>query len=63
LFLHRQQNVLINLFFSLAILLIFPGVAFFYDYNTFALRTWSDWQWALNKPLHSRLRDLLKHIA
>lgn len=47
----------------MAILLILPGVAFFYDYNTFVLRTWSDWQWALNKPLHSRLKDLLKHIA
>ena len=44
----------------LAILLLIPAVAFFYDYNTFARHTWSDWQWTLNKHLHSQLQGLLK---
>ena len=44
----------------LYILLLIPAVAFFYDYNTFALHTWSDWQWTLNKHLHSRLNGILK---
>lgn len=44
----------------LATLLLFPAVAFFYDYNAFALHTWSDWQWTLNKQLHNRLKELLK---
>lgn len=41
-------------------LLLIPAVAFFYDYNTFARHTWSDWQWTLNKQLHSKLESLLK---
>lgn len=41
-------------------LLLFPAVAFFYDYNAFALHTWSDWQWTLNKPLHSQLKSILE---
>ena len=44
----------------LAILLLIPAVAFFYDYNTFALHTWSDWQWTCNKHLHPRLEELLR---
>ena len=44
----------------LVTLLLFPAVAFFYDYNTFALHTWSDWQWTLNKQLHNQLKGLLK---
>ena len=44
----------------LAILLLIPAVAFFYDYNTFARHTWSDWQWTLNNHLHSQLQGLLK---
>lgn len=42
------------------ILLLFPAVAFFYDYNTFALHTLSDWRWALAKHLHPRLSSLLQ---
>ena len=45
----------------LAIALLIPAVAFFYDYNTFALHTLSDWRWTLNKQLHAPLRELLKH--
>ena len=45
---------------ALATLLLFPAIAFFYDYNAFALHTWSDWQWALNKQLHNQLKGLLK---
>ena len=44
----------------LATALLIPAVAFFYDYNTFVLHTLSDWQWALNKHLHQRLKDMLK---
>ena len=44
----------------LAIALLIPAVAFFYDYNTFALHTMSDWQWTLAKHLHPRLEELLK---
>ncbi len=44
----------------LAILLLLPAVAFFYDYNAFALHTWSDWQWTRAKHLHPRLGELLK---
>ena len=44
----------------LAIVLLIPAVAFFYDYNTFALHTWSDWQWTCNKYLHPRLEELLR---
>ena len=44
----------------LVTLLLFPAVAFFYDYNAFALHTWSDWQWTLNKQLHNQLKGLLK---
>ena len=44
----------------LAILLLIPAIAFFYDYNTFARHTWSDWQWTINKHLHSQLKGLLK---
>ena len=44
----------------LAITLLIPAVAFFYDYNTFARHTLSDWQWTLNKQLHTRLAELLK---
>lgn len=44
----------------LAIVLLLPAVAFFYDYNAFALHTWSDWQWTLSKHLHPRLSELLK---
>ena len=44
----------------LATLLLIPAVAFFYDYNAFALHTWSDWQWTLNKQLHNQLKGLLK---
>ena len=44
----------------LVILLLFPAVAFFYDYNTFALHTLSDWHWALAKHLHPRLSSLLQ---
>ncbi len=45
---------------TLAFVLLIPAVAFFYDYNAFALHTWSDWQWTLNKPLHDKLKSLLK---
>ena len=41
-------------------LLIIPAIAFFYDYNAFALHTWSDWQWTRNKQLHGKLESLLK---
>ena len=44
----------------LAIALLIPAMAFFYDYNTFARHTLSDWRWALNKQLHAPLQDLLK---
>jgi len=44
----------------LAILLLLPAVAFFYDYNAFALHTWSDWQWTRAKHLHARLKELLR---
>lgn len=44
----------------LAVILLIPAVAFFYDYNAFALHTWSDWQWTLNKQLHNQLQGLLK---
>ena len=44
----------------LAVILLIPAVAFFYDYNAFALHTWSDWQWTLNKQLHNQLQELLK---
>lgn len=44
----------------LFIALLIPAVAFFYDYNTFALHTLSDWQWTLTKHLHPRLNELLK---
>ena len=44
----------------LAIALLIPAVAFFYDYNTFARHTLSDWRWTLNKQLHTRLAELLK---
>ena len=43
----------------LAILLLLPAVAFFYDYNAFALHTWSDWQWTRAKHLHARLKELV----
>lgn len=46
----------------IAILLIIPTVPFFYDYNTFALHTYSDWKWALNKHLHPRLDEILKRL-
>jgi hypothetical protein len=45
---------------TLVILMLFPAVAFFYDYNTFVLHTLSDWRWALAKHLHPRLSALLK---
>ena len=48
--------ILATLFF----LLIIPAIAFFYDYNAFALHTWSDWQWTRNKQLHGKLESLLK---
>ena len=44
----------------LCIVLLFPATAFFYDYNTFLLHTLSDWQWTLNRQLHSQLSGLLK---
>ena len=44
----------------LVILLLFPAVAFFYDYNTFVLHTLSDWRWALAKHLHPQLSSLLQ---
>ena len=44
----------------LCILLLFPAMAFFYDYNTFVKHTLSDWQWALNKHLHTQLDALLR---
>jgi hypothetical protein len=44
----------------LAIALLIPAMAFFYDYNTFARHTLSDWRWTLNKQLHAPLQDLLK---
>ena len=44
----------------LVALLLIPATAFFYDYNTFARHTWSDWQWTLNKQLHTKLESLLK---
>ena len=44
----------------LIIALLIPAIAFFYDYNTFARHTLSDWQWTLNKHLHARLKDLLR---
>ena len=45
----------------IAIALFIPAVAFFYDYNAFAVHTLSDWKWTFNKALHLRLRSLLKH--
>ena len=45
-----------------AIALIVMAIPFFHDYNAFAQRTWSDWQWALNKNLHPRLSKLLKRL-
>ena len=42
------------------IVLLFPAMGFFYDYNTFALHTLSDWQWTKNKHLHSQLEGILK---
>ena len=44
----------------LVIALLIPATAFFYDYNTFARHTLSDWRWAMNKQLHAPLRELLK---
>ena len=44
----------------LVIALLIPAMAFFYDYNTFALHTLSDWRWALNKQLHPKLKEILK---
>ena len=44
----------------LCIVLLIPATAFFYDYNTFLLHTLSDWQWTLNRQLHSQLSGLLK---
>ena len=44
----------------LVILLLFPAVAFFYDYNTFARHTLSDWHWTFSKHLHAPLHELLK---
>ena len=44
----------------LVIALLIPAMAFFYDYNTFARHTLSDWRWAMNKQLHAPLRELLK---
>ena len=44
----------------IGIVLLFPAMGFFYDYNTFALHTRSDWQWTLNKHLHGPLQTLLK---
>ena len=44
----------------LIVVLLIPATAFFYDYNTFAKHTLSDWKWALNKHLHTRLEELLK---
>ena len=44
----------------LCIVLLIPAMAFFYDYNTFLLHTLSDWQWTLNRQLHSQLSGLLK---
>jgi 1-acyl-sn-glycerol-3-phosphate acyltransferase len=44
----------------LVIVLLIPAIAFFYDYNTFALHTRSDWQWTKNKQLHGKLESLLK---
>ena len=43
----------------LVVVLLFPAIAFFYDYNAFAMHTRSDWRWALNKPLHAKLKSLL----
>ena len=42
------------------IVLLFPAMGFFYDYNTFVLHTLSDWQWTKNKHLHSQLEGILK---
>ena len=44
----------------LAIALLIPALSFFYDYNTFARHTLSDWRWTLNKQLHAPLDELLK---
>ena len=44
----------------LGIALLIPAMAFFYDFNTFARHTLSDWRWALNKQLHAPLHELLK---
>ena len=44
----------------IGIALFIPAVAFFYDYNAFAVHTLSDWKWTFCKPLHSRLGNLLK---
>lgn len=44
----------------ICIALIIPAVAFFYDYNAFAMHTLSDWKWTFNTHLHSRLAKLLK---
>ena len=44
----------------LCIALLIPAVAFFYDYNTFALHTLSDWRWTMAKHLHPRLKEILR---
>ena len=44
----------------LCIALLIPAVAFFYDYNTFALHTLSDWKWTMAKHLHPRLKEILR---
>lgn len=44
----------------LAIALLLPAIAFFYDYNAFALHTLSDWQWTRAKQLRNQLKGLLK---
>ena len=44
----------------LCIALLIPATAFFYDYNTFARHTLSDWRWTLARELHPRLKELLE---
>lgn len=44
----------------LIVALLIPAMAFFYDYNTFARHTLSDWRWTFSKHLHAPLHELLK---
>ena len=44
----------------LCIALLIPAMAFFYDYNTFARHTLSDWRWTFARELHPRLKELLE---